>query len=95
MIVVRREDIDEEVLTRILGRSPSDWRGKRVNTKTRRTDQSGPFARRIGEMSKTRRNSVRMCHAHGKTAVYLSDDGQQIVEHEPNGTIRKKRLIDK
>ena len=33
-------------------------------------------------------SGVRMCHAQGKTAVYLSRDGRYIVEHEPNGTIR-------
>ena len=33
-----------------------------------------------------------MCHAQGKTAVYLSDDGQYIVEHSPAGTIVRKPL---
>ena len=51
-----------------------------------------PLGRRIREMSRTRGSSVEMCHAQGKTAVYLSDDGLHLISHQPNGTIAKKRL---
>ena len=37
-------------------------------------------------------SGVRMCHEQGKTAVYLSDDGRYIVEHEPSGFIRRVPL---
>ena len=33
-----------------------------------------------------------MSHAQGKTAVYLSDDGLDLISHPPNGTIAKNRL---
>ena len=46
----------------------------------------------IDEMSRTPGSGVAMCHAQGKTAVYLSDDGQYIVEHSPDGTIVRKPL---
>ena len=51
-----------------------------------------PLGRRIRERSRTRGSSVEMCHAQGKTAVYLSDDGVHLISHQPNGTISKKRL---
>ena len=44
----------------------------------------------IDEMSRTPGSGVAMCHAQGKTAVYLSDDGEDIVEHAPDGTIARK-----
>ena len=44
----------------------------------------------IDEMSRTPGSGVAMCHAQGKTAVYLSDDGKYLVEHEPDGTIIRK-----
>ena len=50
------------------------------------------LGRRIREMSRTRGSSVAMCHAQGKTAVYLSDDGHDLISHQPNGTIAKNRL---
>ena len=64
-------------------------------------DWSTPEARReatqalecdIRVMSEEPGSGVRMCHEQGKTAVYLSDDGQFIIEHEPNGTIHRLPL---
>ena len=46
----------------------------------------------IDEMSRTPGSGVAICHAQGKTAVYLSDDGKYIVEHAPDGTITRKRF---
>ena len=34
---------------------------------------------------------VKMCHAQGKTAVYVCDDGIHMVWHAPDGTIHRKR----
>lgn len=51
-----------------------------------------PLGTRIRELSRTRGSSVEMCHAQGKTAVYLSDDGLDLISHPPNGTITKNRL---
>lgn len=34
-------------------------------------------------------SGITMCHRQGKTAVYLSDDGRSIIEHEPDGTITR------
>lgn len=51
-----------------------------------------PLGTRIRELSRTRGSSVEMCHAQGKTAVYLSDDGLDLISHPPNGTIAKNRL---
>lgn len=39
----------------------------------------------IDEMARMRESSITMCHAQGKTAVYLSEDGKYIVEHPPYG----------
>ena len=47
----------------------------------------------IDEMSRTPGSGVAMCHAQGKTAVYLSDDGKYIVEHAPDGTITRRPFI--
>ena len=62
------------------------------HTPTRPVPGDDPLSRRIREVSQSPGSSVRMCHEQGKTAIYLSDDGEHIVEHEPNGTIRKKRF---
>ena len=51
-----------------------------------------PLGARIRELSRTRGSSVEMCHAQGKTAVYLSDDGLDLISHPPNGTIAKNRF---
>ena len=49
--------------------------------------------RDIHSMSESPGSGVRMCHAQRKTAVYLSRDGQYLVEHEPEGTIRRLLLV--
>ena len=36
-------------------------------------------------------DAVRMCHAQGKTAVYLSDEGD-IAHHSPDRTITRRPL---
>ena len=46
----------------------------------------------IRRMSEEPGSGVRMCHEQRKTAVHLSDDGQYIVEHGPNGYIRRLPL---
>ena len=43
-------------------------------------------------MSEEPGSGVRMCHEQGKTAVYLSDDERFLIEHEPNGTVRRVPL---
>lgn len=43
----------------------------------------------LEEMARTPASGVRMCHEQGKTAVYLSDDGKDIVEHPPHGPIKR------
>ena len=48
----------------------------------------------IDEMSRTPGSGVAMCHAQGKTAVYLSDDGKYIVEHSPDGMIIRTPLAE-
>ena len=46
----------------------------------------------IGAMDEEPGSGVRMCHAQGRTAVCLSDDGRYIVENEPSGFIRRVPL---
>ena len=38
-------------------------------------------------MARTPGSGTAMCHEQGKTAVYLSADGQFIVQHPPHGPI--------
>lgn len=42
----------------------------------------------IAEMDRTPNSGVKMCHAQGKTAVYVSQDGRFLVEHPPHGPIK-------
>ena len=44
----------------------------------------------IEEMERTPNSGIAMCHAQGKTAVYVSEDGQHIVEHPPHGPITRR-----
>ena len=44
----------------------------------------------IDKMSRTPGSGIAMCHSQGKTAVYVSEDGTQLVEHAPDGTITTK-----
>ena len=60
-----------------------DW-----TSSTHRNEAAEALDRDIRAMSEEPGSGIRMCHEQGKTAVSLSDDGQFIVEHEPNGTIR-------
>lgn len=55
-------------------------------------DTDGTIECDIRTMDAEPGSGVRMCHAQRKTAVYLSGDGQHIVEHDPNGTIRRRPL---
>ena len=64
---------------------------KRTNS-TAGHGSSGSIEHDIRTMSEEPGGGVRMCHEQRKTAVYLSDDGQYIVEHEPNGYIRRLPL---
>ena len=43
----------------------------------------------LKRMERTPGSGVAMCHAQGKTAVYLSRDGKDIVEHPPHGPITR------
>ena len=43
----------------------------------------------IRRMARTPDSGITMCHAQGKTAVYLSDDKTCIVEHPPHGPIKR------
>ena len=44
----------------------------------------------IHDMERTPNSGVAMCHAQGKTAVYVSEDGHHIVEHPPHGPITRR-----
>ena len=48
--------------------------------------------RSIDRAAQTPGESIRMCHSQGKTAVYLSEDETHIVEHAPDGTVRRTPL---
>ena len=64
-----------------------DW-----SSSAQRHDAAAALVRDIRTMSEEAESGVRMCHAQGKTAVFLSGDERFIVEHEPNGTIRRTLL---
>ena len=53
-----------------------------------RREVTEPLDQDIRAMSEQSGSGVRMCHEQGKTAVYLSEDGRSIVEHEPHGVVR-------
>ena len=61
---------------------------REMTNPTRRREGTEPLDQDIRAMSEQSGSGVRMCHEQGKTAVYLSDDGRSIVEHEPHGVIR-------
>ena len=48
----------------------------------------------IEGMARTPGSGIAMCHAQGKTAVYLSADRTCIVEHPPHGPIMRTPLDD-
>ena len=47
---------------------------------------------RIAHDSVTPDSGIRMCHAQGKSAVYLSKCGEFIIIHHPDGTIAREPL---
>ena len=61
---------------------------REMTSSTHRREEREPLDGDIRAMSEQRGSGVRMCHEQGKTAVYLSNDGRSIVEHEPHGVIR-------
>ena len=61
---------------------------REMTNPTHRREERKPLDEDIRAMSEQRGSGVRMCHEQGKTAVYLSNDGRSIVEHEPHGVIR-------
>ena len=60
------------------------WTDSAVDEKT-----DGTLEGDILTMDAEAGSGVRMCHEQRKTAVYLSEDGQHIVEQEPNGAERR------
>ena len=44
----------------------------------------------IEQMDRTPDGNIAMCHAQGKTAVYVSEDRQYIIEHPPHGPITRR-----
>ena len=58
------------------------WTGPAVDE-----EADGTLERDILAMDEEAGSAVRMCHEQRKTAVYLSEDGQHIVEKEPNGPV--------
>ena len=69
-----------------LANRPSD--ASDDDARERRMEQS------IEEMARTPGSGIAMCHAQGKTAVYLSADGTCIVEHPPHGPVTRIPLDD-
>ena len=63
------------------------WKGPAVDE-----EADGTLERDILAMDEEAGSAVRMCHKQRKTAVYLSEDGQHIVEREPNGAARRLPL---
>ena len=45
----------------------------------------------IEQMDRTPNSGIAMCHAQGKTAVYVSEDRRHIVEHPPHGPITRRQ----
>ena len=60
------------------------WTGPAVDE-----EADGTLERDILAMDAEAGSGVRMCHEQRKTAVFLSEDGQRIVEREPNGAERR------
>ena len=55
----------------------------------RPSDMMDAIFKQMDEMERTPRSSVTMCHEQGKTAIYVSDDKQYIIEEPPHGSIRR------
>ena len=43
-------------------------------------------------MSRDPRSGIKLCHAQGKAAIYLSADGDHIVTEHPNGDISSRSI---
>ena len=52
-------------------------------------DQTTVLIDNLEQMQQTPGSGVAMCHAQGKTAVYLSKDRKYIVKHPPYGPITR------
>ena len=52
-------------------------------------DQTTGLIDDLRQMEQTPGSGVAVCHAQGKTAVYLSRDRKYIVEHPPHGPITR------
>ena len=52
-------------------------------------DQTAALIDGLKQMQQTPGSGVAMCHAQGKTAVYLSGDRKYIVEHPPHGPVTR------
>lgn len=72
----------------------SEWWARRTpsaNTATRGSDTPPRnLDELIEQMDRTPESGIAMCHAQGKTAVYVSQDGRFIVEHPPHGPIIRR-----
>ena len=52
-------------------------------------DETAALIGDLRQLQQTPGSGVTMCHAQGKTAVYLSRDRKYIVEHPPHGPITR------
>ena len=43
-------------------------------------------------MSRDPKSGIKLCHAQGKAAIYLSADGDHIVTEHPNGDISSRSI---
>ena len=58
-------------------------------TEPRARYMTGAILRRIDDMEQTPHSGIAMCHAQGKTAIYVSDDGNYLIHHPPHGPIKR------
>lgn len=69
---------------------PARWTGP-VNSAKRGTNAPPQnLDEFIEHMDRTPDSGIAMCHARGKTAVYVSEDRRYIVEHPPHGPITRR-----
>ena len=64
--------------------------GKRITAASnlQPSDMMDAIFKEMDEMERTPRSGVTMCHEQGKTAVYVSDDKQYIINEPPHGPVR-------
>ena len=60
-----------------------------VTSSPRPSDMMHAIFEQLDQMERTPRSGVTMCHEQGKTAIYVSDDKQYIIEEPPHGSIRR------